>query len=322
VGGAGSEYVPMEEDTEEEAPNNFVEETDPEIQSNSVIEEEFVLHDLDMELKEQEIRSFSQAESNLQVEAESEERMATVPDSEMESQKRMEKEWEELHQYNTQEELININETAGGGSEFLQMEMSEEDADREQPLELVSEAASVFTLENDQKKEEPLQVAAADDFRITEEVKSPGAFLPEKSHTFLEWLQFFRPETPVKKKVTMEKVEMPVTPDENKTVFEAQPLSEPVPSRSGMKDELEAIDRIVSSLQHDQANRPAQFYSPEQMARKSLQMDDDIASETLAQIYEGQGKIDKAIRMYARLSLKFPEKSLFFAARIKELKSK
>ena len=51
-------------------------------------------------------------------------------------------------------------------------------------------------------------------------------------------------------------------------------------------------------------------------------MDDELVTETLANIYEEQGKTDKAIRTYARLSLKFPEKSLFFAARIKALKSK
>jgi hypothetical protein len=247
VGGAGSEYLPMEETPEEEAPNNFVEETDPEIESNSVIEEEFVLHDLDMELKEQEIRSFSQAESILQVEAESQEGMTTIPDTEMESWRRMEMEWEEMQHYNTQEELININETAGGGSEFVQLEMSEEENPREQPLELISEAASVFSLENDQKEEETVDAAPANDFRISEEVKSPGEFLPEKSHSFLEWLQFFKPETPGKKKVTMEKNEIIVAPDEKETVLEPTPLVEPIPPRSGMKDELDAIDRIVSS---------------------------------------------------------------------------
>ena len=51
-------------------------------------------------------------------------------------------------------------------------------------------------------------------------------------------------------------------------------------------------------------------------------MDAEIVSETLANIFESQGHYDKAIRMYVKLSLRFPEKVSFFAARIKELKSK
>ena len=95
--------------------------------------------------------------------------------------------------------------------------MSEEENPREQPLELISEAASVFSLENDQKEEEIVDTAPANDFRITEEVKSPGEFLPEKSHSFLEWLQFFKPETPGKKKVTTEKNEIAAAPGEKRS---------------------------------------------------------------------------------------------------------
>lgn len=58
-----------------------------------------------------------------------------------------------------------------------------------------------------------------------------------------------------------------------------------------------------------------------EVAAKSILEDADIATETLAGIFERQGHYDKAIAMYERLSLKFPEKSSFFAAKIKELKN-
>ena len=45
----------------------------------------------------------------------------------------------------------------------------------------------------------------------------------------------------------------------------------------------------------------------------------DLMTETLAQIYTEQKKFDKAIRAYKILSLKYPEKSIFFADRIKEI---
>lgn len=63
----------------------------------------------------------------------------------------------------------------------------------------------------------------------------------------------------------------------------------------------------------------SEFYSPGNMARKSLIEHDDLISETLAGIYARQGNKQKAIDMYLKLSLKFPEKSAYFATLIKNL---
>lgn len=57
-----------------------------------------------------------------------------------------------------------------------------------------------------------------------------------------------------------------------------------------------------------------------QLAQKSLTLSDDIISETLAELLVDQGSNKKAIKMYKKLSLIFPEKSAFFAAQIKKLK--
>ena len=58
------------------------------------------------------------------------------------------------------------------------------------------------------------------------------------------------------------------------------------------------------------------------IADKSLLEVDDVASETLAEILVLQGSYDKAIAMYERLQLLFPEKSSFFAEQIENLKNK
>ena len=70
-------------------------------------------------------------------------------------------------------------------------------------------------------------------------------------------------------------------------------------------------------------NRPKhEFFSPENMAKLSLMENEDIVTETLAKIYAQQGNFAKARKAYDKLSLKFPEKSDYFARLKKELNIK
>lgn len=52
---------------------------------------------------------------------------------------------------------------------------------------------------------------------------------------------------------------------------------------------------------------------------KSLAENDELITETLASIYFQQKNYEKAQQAYQKLSLKYPEKSVYFAARIKEI---
>ena len=53
---------------------------------------------------------------------------------------------------------------------------------------------------------------------------------------------------------------------------------------------------------------------------ESVQFNDDIISETLAEIYLKQGKINQSLDIYNKLSLKYPEKSSYFAKKIEQIK--
>jgi hypothetical protein len=58
----------------------------------------------------------------------------------------------------------------------------------------------------------------------------------------------------------------------------------------------------------------------EQMAEKSLK-EDEVVTETMADVWIKQGEVEKAIEIYDKLSLLNPSKSDYFAAKIRDLKS-
>ena len=81
----------------------------------------------------------------------------------------------------------------------------------------------------------------------------------------------------------------------------------------------ELIDKFI--LENPSISRPkAEFYNPISVAQNSIIDQENIVSETLAKIYEKQGYFDKAISIYQKLGLKYPEKSRYFAAQIERLK--
>ncbi len=110
---------------------------------------------------------------------------------------------------------------------------------------------------------------------------------------------------------------------------EVIPPRRPIPDPSLVdtdppKPRVPAGDLIDKFIREEPRISPSKstFYSPSNMAKKSILEPDDLVTETLANIYAQQGNFKKAISFYQKLSLKFPEKSRYFAALIEELKKK
>ncbi len=89
----------------------------------------------------------------------------------------------------------------------------------------------------------------------------------------------------------------------------------PETKSSASKDMNVLIDRFIKSEPKIIPSK-VEFYSPSNQAKKSITEDEDLVSETLANIYRQQGNLLKARSSYQKLSLLIPEKMAYFAALI------
>ncbi|PRD46381.1 hypothetical protein [Sphingobacterium haloxyli] len=83
----------------------------------------------------------------------------------------------------------------------------------------------------------------------------------------------------------------------------------------------EVIERFIREEPQIQPPQPENL-NVENKARKSSEEQFDLVTETLADIYADQAMYVKAIEVYKKLILRFPEKKSYFATRIKELEEK
>ncbi len=99
------------------------------------------------------------------------------------------------------------------------------------------------------------------------------------------------------------------------------PSEEATPAnKSSATSTSDIIDRFIR--EEPRISRPGvRFYSPSDESWESSAENEDIISETLAMLYAEQGNLTKAISIYEKLSLLNQEKSRYFAAQIKKLKS-
>jgi hypothetical protein len=161
-----------------------------------------------------------------------------------------------------------------------------EDISTEQPLIQPLYTEDYFRYEGiDVKQEEPAPTTQEE-----ERAAQPQTLMVVMS--FAEWLNHFKTKSQKEQEEAQEKSAL-------RSMWQREKLA------AAMEDEPEEIPEEVF-----------------EMAVSSITKEDDIVSESLAQIYEKQEKWSAAAEMYRKLALKYPSKSTYFASRAEAAKKR
>jgi hypothetical protein len=108
--------------------------------------------------------------------------------------------------------------------------------------------------------------------------------------------------------------------DMSEKSVEVNPVPEAVekPSRKQVQSDL--IDKFIIANPRIEPVRDKSDHPIEDKSNQFSEEKGGFITETLAKIYVNQGYYSKAIDIYEKLSLKFPEKSSYFAAQIEKVK--
>jgi hypothetical protein len=97
---------------------------------------------------------------------------------------------------------------------------------------------------------------------------------------------------------------------------EEQPAISP-----GKQIQAELIDKFISANPRIEPKKERTEVQAEDLSQKYTEVEGVFVTETHARIYVNQGYYSKAIDIYEKLCLKFPEKSGYFATQIEKIRS-
>lgn len=138
----------------------------------------------------------------------------------------------------------------------------------------------------------------------------------EEPGSFGDWIQFLKKNNGQ----SYSEIEIEVGKEKEKQKEKAAKKEEN--RKKSKQKRSDIIDKIIESNPGPIRQKEDQkFFKSDFKARESLLENEHLVTETLAKIYAIQGNINKAIRAYEILSLKFPQKSAYFASLIQKLKS-
>jgi hypothetical protein len=118
-------------------------------------------------------------------------------------------------------------------------------------------------------------------------------------------------------------LELDLTEDSSATIpanetGKEEPAEELTDQAKKLQSEL--IDRFIIANPRIEPSREKVYATSEDISKPFVEEAGGLVTETLAKIYINQGYYSKAMDIYEKLSLKFPEKSSYFAAQIEKVK--
>jgi hypothetical protein len=112
--------------------------------------------------------------------------------------------------------------------------------------------------------------------------------------------------------------------EDHEIIFQSEETSDGIQdkmeeySRKQLQSEL--IDKFIVSNPRIEPQKDKTYISNDVISKPFIEESGSLVTETLAKIYVNQGYYSKAIDIYEKLSLKFPEKSSYFAFQIEKVK--
>jgi hypothetical protein len=215
------------------------------------------------------------------------------------------------------EEEAQVEETDSEEAEEVEEEESDkkrvyDEYEQEILYEAINSSISKEVSEEEEKEESPDQAEISHE-EVSKTSREKPAEL-EKPHSYSEWLRRRASEIHYYDQSGAEQREKKIA-NQSESASGADEEEEEKPRQ----DELIAkfIDREPKITP-----RKADMFSSDNLAKMSVVEDESFVTETMAKIFARQGNIRKAKRAYKLLSLKYPEKSIYFANQIKKLQGK
>jgi len=177
------------------------------------------------------------------------------------------------------------------------------------------EGTETATQEPEEKQETPVETVESN-FVLNTAKESEAVYQPlpgddnfdnQRPHSFSEWIRHAA--------AAAEKTETPETPVTESPATEKKESE----GQPGTLSDFDLIDKFIRE-EPKISRQKTEFFNPVNMAKQSVADDITFVSETLAKIYVLQGNYVKALDAYENLRLKYPEKRLYFAAQIKNLR--
>lgn len=170
-----------------------------------------------------------------------------------------------------------------------------------------------FEMETISEVEEPVieteeQLSDSKELEANLEIGKPITFLQNEKHSFQEWLQLasFKP---IEREVVVEEVKKEANSIKNESSAEEKSIKKT--KKSALIDKFIESNPKISPAK----DLPTALIKPIEIPDTT-----HLMTETLARVYLEQKKYQKAIQAYEILILKYPEKSIFFADRIQNIK--